>query len=211
MQCPNCGSGNCQVQLVEQGQQTNKKGVGFGGHMNNAARTTTAVATFGMSNLLWKKIERYEQDQNREHDLGHLPRLRQHMENQEGRVRGRTRKHLQVRGCDSRRVGVWGYRGLDRWPAVPQVRVRRASAGRYPPARSTSRQSDSPPRWWSGFVVTDASRTGRCDARPCRRFPNRPRQVRTSPPKPVTRRSRRNPTPHTEPPPGARRDAAPQG
>lgn len=55
MQCPNCGSGNCQVQLVEQGQQTNKEGVGFGGHMNNAARTTTAVATFGMSNLLWKK------------------------------------------------------------------------------------------------------------------------------------------------------------
>ena len=55
MQCPVCGSGNCQVQLVEQGQLTNKKGAGFGGHMNNIARGTAAVCTFGMSNLVWKK------------------------------------------------------------------------------------------------------------------------------------------------------------
>ena len=55
MQCPNCGSENVQVQLVEQGQQTTKKGVGFGGHMNNMARGMTAVATLGMSNLVWKK------------------------------------------------------------------------------------------------------------------------------------------------------------
>lgn len=55
MQCPNCGSENCQVQVVEQGQITNKKGAGLGGHMNNAARGMTAVATLGMSNLVWKK------------------------------------------------------------------------------------------------------------------------------------------------------------
>ena len=30
MKCPNCRSENVQVQLVETGQQTNKKGVGFG-------------------------------------------------------------------------------------------------------------------------------------------------------------------------------------
>lgn len=55
MQCPNCGSGNVQVQLVEQGQQTTKKGLGFGGHVNNAARALTAVSTLGVSNLVWKK------------------------------------------------------------------------------------------------------------------------------------------------------------
>ncbi len=41
--------------MVEQGQKTLKKGVGFGGHMNNAARGVTAVCTLGMSNLVWKK------------------------------------------------------------------------------------------------------------------------------------------------------------
>lgn len=55
MQCPSCGSENVQIQLVEKGQMTNKKGVGLGGHMNNAARGMTAVATLGMSNLVWKK------------------------------------------------------------------------------------------------------------------------------------------------------------
>lgn len=55
MECPECGSDNVQVQMVEQGQTTSKKGVGFGGHMNNMARGMTAVATLGMSNLVWKK------------------------------------------------------------------------------------------------------------------------------------------------------------
>lgn len=55
MECPNCGSSNIQVQLVEQGQKTTKKGVGFGGHMNNMARAATAVCTLGASNLVWKK------------------------------------------------------------------------------------------------------------------------------------------------------------
>ena len=55
MQCPNCGGTNVNVQLVEQGQMTTKKGVGFGGHVNNTARALTAIGTLGMSNLVWKK------------------------------------------------------------------------------------------------------------------------------------------------------------
>lgn len=55
MQCPNCNSENVQVQLVETGQQTNKKGIGFGGHVNNTARKATAFCTLGLSNLFWKK------------------------------------------------------------------------------------------------------------------------------------------------------------
>lgn len=55
MKCPNCGSENVQVQLVEAGQQTNKKGIGFGGRMNNTARGFTAICTLGVSNLFWKK------------------------------------------------------------------------------------------------------------------------------------------------------------
>ena len=55
MQCPNCNSENAQVQLVEAGQQTNKKGLGFGGHVNNTARSFTALCTLGFSNLFWKK------------------------------------------------------------------------------------------------------------------------------------------------------------
>ena len=51
MKCPECGSENVQVQLVEEGQQTNKKGVGFGGHINNSARGLTALCTLGISNL----------------------------------------------------------------------------------------------------------------------------------------------------------------
>ena len=55
MKCPECGSENVQVQLIEEGQQMNKKGVGFGGHINNTARSLTAIFTLGMSNLFWKK------------------------------------------------------------------------------------------------------------------------------------------------------------
>lgn len=57
MECPICGSQDVQVQLVEQGQKTKRKGIGFGGHMNNAARGVTAVMTLGASNLVWKKSQ----------------------------------------------------------------------------------------------------------------------------------------------------------
>lgn len=57
MECPNCGSTNVSVQIIEKGQETKRKGIGLGGHVNNAARAVTAVGTLGMSNLLWKKSE----------------------------------------------------------------------------------------------------------------------------------------------------------
>ena len=53
--CPNCFGHNTVVQVVEEGQTTTKKGIGLGGHANNMARGMTAVATLGMSNLVWKK------------------------------------------------------------------------------------------------------------------------------------------------------------
>lgn len=55
LRCPSCGGANINVQIVEQGQMTTKKGVGLGGHVNNAARATTAVMTLGLSNIVWKK------------------------------------------------------------------------------------------------------------------------------------------------------------
>lgn len=55
MKCPKCGSENVTIRIVETGSTTKKKGNGFLGHMNNAARAVTAVSTLGMSNLIWKK------------------------------------------------------------------------------------------------------------------------------------------------------------
>ena len=55
MECTKCNSENVIVQMAQDSEKTSKKGVGFGGHMNNAARAVTAVSTLGMSNLFWKK------------------------------------------------------------------------------------------------------------------------------------------------------------
>jgi len=55
MECPKFNSENVIVQMAQDSEKTSKKGVGFGGHMNNAARAVTAVSTLGMSNLFWKK------------------------------------------------------------------------------------------------------------------------------------------------------------
>ena len=55
MECPKCNSENVIVQMAQDSEKTSKKGVGFGGHMNNAARAVTSVSTLGMSNLFWKK------------------------------------------------------------------------------------------------------------------------------------------------------------
>ena len=55
MVCPKCGSENVTVQMVEVGSKTAKKGNGVLGHVNYTARTLTALSTFGMSNLVWKK------------------------------------------------------------------------------------------------------------------------------------------------------------
>lgn len=51
MICPKCGSENVTISMQQVAGKTKKHGVGFGGHMNNAARGVTAVATLGMSNL----------------------------------------------------------------------------------------------------------------------------------------------------------------
>lgn len=55
MICPKCGSQNVNVQIIQTGGKTKKKGNGVGGHVNNAARGITAVCTLGLSNLVWKK------------------------------------------------------------------------------------------------------------------------------------------------------------
>lgn len=55
MICPNCGSENVTISMQQVEGKTKKHGVGFGGHMNNAARGLTAVCTLGASNLVWKK------------------------------------------------------------------------------------------------------------------------------------------------------------
>lgn len=55
MVCPKCGSENVKIEMVQTSEKSKHKGVGFGGHMNNAARGLTAVCTLGMSNLVWKK------------------------------------------------------------------------------------------------------------------------------------------------------------
>lgn len=55
MTCPKCGGEKVSVQMEQTSSKTKKSGVGFGGHMNNLARGATAIATLGLSNLVWKK------------------------------------------------------------------------------------------------------------------------------------------------------------
>lgn len=57
LHCPKCKGTNVIVQIAQDGEKTSRKGVGLGGHVNNAARGLTAVATLGASNLVWKKSE----------------------------------------------------------------------------------------------------------------------------------------------------------
>ena len=52
MNCPNCGSENVTISMQEVGSKTKKHGNGIGGHVNNFARSITAVCTLGMSNLV---------------------------------------------------------------------------------------------------------------------------------------------------------------
>ena len=57
MRCPNCGSENVTIEMVQTQGKSKHKGVGLGGHLNNAARGATAVMTLGISNLVWKKAK----------------------------------------------------------------------------------------------------------------------------------------------------------
>lgn len=53
--CPKCGSHDVNVQIVEVGQRSARKGAGAVGNANNAARKVTAGMTLGMSNMFWKR------------------------------------------------------------------------------------------------------------------------------------------------------------
>ena len=55
MKCPECGSENVNIELIQSQGKTSKKGTGLGGKLNNTARALTAISTLGMSNLIWKK------------------------------------------------------------------------------------------------------------------------------------------------------------
>lgn len=55
MSCPKCRSNMVTATFVQTGAKSTHKGVGLGGHLNNAARGLTAIGTLGASNLIWKK------------------------------------------------------------------------------------------------------------------------------------------------------------
>ena len=55
MVCPKCKSENVTISMEQAASKTAKKGIGFGGHVNNAARTVVGLSTLGISNLFWKK------------------------------------------------------------------------------------------------------------------------------------------------------------
>ena len=57
LRCPKCGSTSVTIQMLQVAGKTKKHGTGLGGNINNAARGMTAMMTFGMSNLVWKKSE----------------------------------------------------------------------------------------------------------------------------------------------------------
>ncbi|QGU01633.1 hypothetical protein CKALI_03760 [Corynebacterium kalinowskii] len=57
MICPKCGSENVNIELVQTGGRTARHGTGLGGNFNNMMRGTTALMTFGTSNLVWKKSQ----------------------------------------------------------------------------------------------------------------------------------------------------------
>ena len=57
IECPKCHSHNCQITMVEVGQKTKRKGIGFGGHLNNFFRFWGILFTFGILKLFWKKSE----------------------------------------------------------------------------------------------------------------------------------------------------------
>ena len=55
MVCRRCKSPNVTVQMQEVGAKTSKRGNGILGNTNNYFRAATAIGTFGLSNLFWKK------------------------------------------------------------------------------------------------------------------------------------------------------------
>ena len=55
MVCPECSSENVTIEMVQEQGKSKHKGIGLGGHVNNAARGAAAICTLGVSNLVWKK------------------------------------------------------------------------------------------------------------------------------------------------------------
>lgn len=55
MHCRKCNSENVSVEFFQSGGRTAKHGTGLGGNINNTARAATAIATLGVSNIVWKK------------------------------------------------------------------------------------------------------------------------------------------------------------
>ena len=55
MVCPKCKSENVTISMEQVASKSAKKGIGFGGHVNNAARKFVGWGSFGISNLFWKK------------------------------------------------------------------------------------------------------------------------------------------------------------
>lgn len=53
--CPNCGSRNVVIQMVETGAKTKNYGNGLGGNLHNAGRTILSVGTLGISDLFVKR------------------------------------------------------------------------------------------------------------------------------------------------------------
>lgn len=57
MRCPKCKSTNINVQMVEVGSSTKRKGVGLIGNTYNAARGIASIATLGIAGKVLPKAE----------------------------------------------------------------------------------------------------------------------------------------------------------
>ena len=57
MKCPECGSENVTIEMVQTAGKTAKHGTGLGGKINNTARAITAVST-NKSSIGWMKDEK---------------------------------------------------------------------------------------------------------------------------------------------------------
>lgn len=57
MICPVCGSQNVAITMQQVGSKTKKRGVGFGGVMNNILRIFFAICTCGLVLIFWRKAK----------------------------------------------------------------------------------------------------------------------------------------------------------
>lgn len=57
MICPVCGSQNVMIMMQQVGSKTKKRGIGFGGVMNNILRIFFAICTCGLVLIFWRKAK----------------------------------------------------------------------------------------------------------------------------------------------------------